>query len=147
MAGGATWTARMETVCRDLIDQVELRIEPFTVDAQSQALGCYSHFANIHQSSSWWGNACKFSSRFSVKIPALWKDYANDIHQLLAAHVGLNQIPAEWVPYLQYLKLDSFTLVLLVEELERRGFSQVVPNDWQSQIPGILAEIRQRIGS
>ncbi len=144
-AGGTNWTNRIETVCREVVEKIEWRIEPFVADPQSQALGCYSHFANIHQSSAWWGKGCKFSSRFSIKIPVLWKDYVTEVHALLAAHVGLNQIPQEWVGHIQNLKLDGYTMMLLLEELERRGFSQVVPNDWQSQIPGILAELKQRL--
>lgn len=143
------FTQRLETFCRDVINQIEIKIEPFAVDSASQQAGCYSHFARIHDSFSkdkWWNKQCQFGSSFSIRIPALWKDYQAELKQMLSSHIAGVNLPQDWQQALSQNNVDSYLLSLLLEEAEKQGYTQIVSSDWASRLPALLEQIRNRVG-
>jgi hypothetical protein len=146
LAQHTDWSPRFETLCRDFLDFVKIEVEPFVSDTASASAGCYDHFANIHESSGkWWSSQCKLSARFSITLPANVAEYAKELRQLLQDHISLSQIPDEWKQRLEDLKIEPYTLALLLEELEKRGYTQVVPANWTQDIPAILAQIQKSL--
>lgn len=63
-------------LCRRAVDSVNLGFIPFHRDANMQAAGCYSSFANIHQTRhsngqyKTWAENCKFSLKLQAQIKA-----------------------------------------------------------------------------
>lgn len=151
LSGSVQWTPRLEEFCRDAIDQIEVTVVPFAVDAASQKAGCFDHYANINETrdasgrKKWWATQCRFASRFAVKMPSRWADRVQELKGLLQSHVSLDGVPAEWKKWIDDRGGDAYLLTLLLEELDRQGVSQVLPADWQSRIPALLAQISSQL--
>lgn len=79
--------------CRSFLDMVDLYLVPFKYDADQDAKGCYSHFANIHKSNTgsdsdyWWKTECRFKIKMMVGIPK--SDFDNGISQIQQAVIKL----------------------------------------------------------
>lgn len=147
--GSEKWNQRLEFFCGDVVDQLDFRIEPFSVDQKSKDLGCYSYFANIHTTEikgepQWWSSQCKFSMKIKVKVPAIWSEYAKEFKEVLAHHIDQNRVPEEWVEKMEELKLSTYKLNVLLKELEARGIRQLNEHDWRTTIPQLIAELREK---
>lgn len=139
-------TAKLQSLCRDHLGKIEIQVERFAVDAESKAAGCYSHYANIHKSKGkWWSEKCKFSTRFTARLPGSIQDLRQELADLLAEHLNVSAIPADWRKHLTSLDVDDYTLSLLLEELESRGYNQILPADWDRRIPAVLQDVRLKL--
>lgn len=147
--GSEKWNDRLEFFCADVIDQLDFRIEPFSVDAKSRELGCYDYFANIHMTEikgnpQWWSSQCKFSMKIKVKVPSVWSEYAKELQEVLKSHIDQEQIPEEWIEKMEELKLSSYKLNLILKELEARGIRHINEHDWRTTIPDLIAKLREQ---
>jgi hypothetical protein len=148
---GSAWNARFETLCSEVIDSVNVTLAPFKIDVKSKAAGCYESFARIHDTSDssgqakWWASQCKFATGFSITLPAKWNDFDIELKQIVGDTISPSRIPADWSIHLSDAGVDDFLLSLLLEELEKRGYTQLSPSDWTQEIPAILAELKQQL--
>lgn len=144
------WSDRLERFCQDVINKIEIKTEIFAADADSKSKGCYEHFARLHDASDapskWWNNQCFMSAHFSVTLPSVWQDYANEVKTLLAGFTLEDLIPADWQSRADQLGIDPLSLLLLLEKLESQGVRQISNSDWQGQISDHLEQIRQELG-
>ncbi|MBX2995532.1 MAG: hypothetical protein KF681_11945 [Bdellovibrionaceae bacterium] len=145
LSGSQDWTNRVETLCRDLLEKIEVTVEPFSVDADSSGKGCYASFARVHESQGkWWASECQFSARFKIKIPLMYQDYQQELKLLLASRFSLDRIPDDWKNALEGYGVDELNLAEVLEELERQGYTQVTGGDWASRLQSVVAQIRAR---
>lgn len=148
----AEWTDRMNTFCTSVIDQLSISIEPFVEDQASRDAGCYNTYANIHEttntdgSSKWWAEKCLFTARFNVHLGPTVLSFAAEMEKLLRQHIAEFTIPQEWRTAVENSGLGEYGTAILLERLESAGYTQVVPNDWQQQIPTIINQIKAELG-
>lgn len=145
--GGEAWTKELQIFCKDIIPNIELTVEPFSVDSSSRSAGCYDYFARIHDSKDsvgnekWWSKNCQFAAKIKIGVPLKYKIYIDQIKLLLANRVVLDRIPQNILALYSKWNLDEFTLLLVLEELDRRG----IRPDSQSQVNSVVPEIIKSI--
>lgn len=142
----AEWTARLQAFCNTAIDQFDITIEPFAVDPDSQAAGCYDYYANIHDADTkWWANQCHFTARFNIHLTPTATTYIDLVVKLLEDHIGGLQIPPNWQEYINNSGLGEYGMALLMEKLQQLGYTQVVPANWTQEIPELIQQIKSQL--
>lgn len=153
LSGSSLWNERFNAFCTDVVDNVQIIVQPFAVDDASKASGCYDHFARIHETkdasgqAKWWAKDCKFAAHFSVVIPAKFKNYDSELKQVLGQLLSPERIPTEWLALLKNQQIDAYLLSLALEELEKRGYTKLTLADLEKELPQIIGEIRSDVSN
>jgi len=142
------WTADMQTFCKTVIPQLDILIEPFAVDKNGQAAGCYDFYANVNQTvdgngnPKWWATQCHYTARFNIRLGTNIVQYEAQLQQLLQDHLdALDNIPADWQSQLQQLGLGEYGTYLLLQQLQQQGYTSILNSDWSQGIPPIVQQI------
>lgn len=151
ISGGEKWTANIQRVCTDVIQRVNISVEPFSVDVSSKEKGCYQYFARIHDSKDssghekWWSNECQFRSTAKIQIPIEFESYVNEIKLLLANRFVLDRLPDEVEKLFSKWNLDEYSLLLVFEALESRGLRLASADQLNLIMPTILSNIQNKV--
>lgn len=136
--------ARIERFCRDVVSKVEVNVQPFSIDENEKALGCYSGFARIHDSAgAWWQDQCHLSAKFEVTLPLNFVDYQPELEEILSSRFKNTYLPLEWKNKMLELGIDELSLMQALQVLESRGIKQIQTSDWQTLVKTVLQEIRE----
>jgi hypothetical protein len=147
------WTQRLENFCTDIVDQTQIEISPFAVDADSKTAGCYDSFARIHDTQGadgkdkWWAKTCQFEARFAITLPADLKDYENELKQIVTDLISESKVPTDWKAALDELGVDDYLRALVIEEAVKKGLNQIQSGDWRTGLASIIDDVRAQVAT
>lgn len=140
LSGGELWTQRIQTLCRDVIQNVTFVIQPFQMDQSMKDKGCYDYYTRIHDSKSatgekkWWASECKFTSAFSVEFPSDFSGYEEEFSLLLTDLIQDSKIPQPWKEQLLRYGIDDATAMDIWTMILSEGKKLVSASDVESAI-------------
>lgn len=125
--------------CRAFLDMIDLHLVPFKYDADLDAKGCYSHYANIHKANTgsdtdyWWKTECKFKVKAIIGIPKTTIDEikvaVTDLFRTLRDEIQLAPAFTAASVSTSGLHLDGVTLDKILKRMKDEGYRNIARED------------------